>query len=55
MALKQACVAAGLAILANAALADGNQMYVRGGTMGVGVGYATALSERINARVGFNY
>lgn len=55
MAFKHACVAAALAALANVACADGSQIYVRGGTMGVGVGYATALTERVNARFGFNY
>ena len=55
MKIRHTCLAAALAAISTAALADGNQMYVRGGTMGVGVGYATALSERINARVGFNY
>jgi len=55
MKTRHTCLAAVLAALSTAAFADGNQLYVRGGTMGVGVGYATALSERINARVGFSY
>jgi len=55
MKLQQVCVAAALAAVSSAALADGNQLYVRGGSMGVGLGYATALTDNINARIGFNY
>ncbi len=55
MKLRYACLAAALAAAATAAQADGNQMYIRGGSMGVGLGYSTMVTERIAARVGANY
>lgn len=55
MNLGHVCIVAALSASSTTVFAAGSRVYLKGGTLGVGVGYAASLSESSGARIGANF